>query len=800
VTDPVVGLEACSALAAAGGLALAHGAVRRDQALRAGGATYRVVLPAEFPDGGIEQFLLGLHGALRPRLRRLVEGQPWLSVELAASEAGIELRVWVPEAIGEGFLTSQLRAALPGGRLEPVDEAALEGAAAGGWVVGRGAGLLRIATATPGLAALTTGLRGLAAGEQGLFQVIVELQSPRAQAHMLTLADQLQHGHKTKDGTRVAPTLAERARASRLRDKAARPLFACSFRILAVAPTRATARRRVAVIASGLHGFATAESHFARRPVVRQKRFRRAVAERRRVRIPAPTLLNSGELAAMLSMTPAVAREAGLAIVASRQLAPPPGVASRGRVFGVAATSSGDRPVAIDEASSTRHLAISAPTGAGKTELLLSLATQDIHRGVSTIVIDPKGGLTEQLLMRVPEERREDVVLFETAADGWAVGINVLEIRPGDDPYRVCDDLVAILHEIFKDSWGPRSADILRACLLTLLRIPGSTLIELPLLLMDDEFRRPYLEGLDDPVGLGSFWGWWAGLSPAARNEYGGPVMNKLRQFLLAPALRAILGQRRSTIDFDHILNHRGILLADLAPASLGHEATRLIGSLLVALLWQAIQRRSALPPAARPFAAVYLDEFQQLAAISQDLEAALALSRGHNIGLTLAHQHTGQLSPQLRDAMLANARSKIVFELSATDSHVFAREFTPHLTEADLRGLGRFEIACAILSEGTTSRPFTARTLPAPPPIRSDTHQLREHAKRRHALPRAKAEAEIRARLTRPTDSASEARFGRRVVTDRVTDRLHEDGPQTAQPGPSTSGTGNDYSTGLHT
>jgi Type IV secretion-system coupling protein DNA-binding domain len=773
--DPVVGAEVAAALGGSGAVAVAHGAKLREDALARGGQTCRVVLPAEFAEGAMEQLVAGLHGALRPQARRLLEGQPWVTVELSASATGLELRLWVPDAIGEAFVATQIRAAFPGARLEPVDDEPQPASkAAGGWIVGRGAGLLRTTTPAPGLSLLATGLRGLADGERAVVQLVVTPLPPRSQAHMLRLADTLLHGRTTRDGQRVAPTLAERTRAQRLQQKAARPLFSVSIRIMCEAPDDAAARGRAQAVASGLHAFTTSELHLARRRAYAWKRFRRAVRERRRVRVPAPVTLNAEEVAAVLAVTPAVVRELGLPATTSRQLAPPPEVPAQGRIVGVAHTASGPRPVGLDIFSSRMHLLAVGATGSGKSELLLSLATQDMAAGRSVVVIDPKGGLLAELLRRVPEERIGDVRVLDGSDAERFAGMNVLEVRPGEDAERVCDDLVGVFHAVYAASWGQRTSDILKASLLTLVRVSGSTLVELPRLLLDDQFRQRYVEGLDDPIGLGPFWAGWEALSPAARAEYAGPVLNKVRDVLLRSRLRNVLGQSRSTIDFDEILNHHGILLCDLSKGLLGEEAAALLGSLLVARIWQATRRRAATLEAERPDASLYVDEFQDLVGGATHFEEVLAQSRSLRLSVNAFTQHLDALPTGLRLAVLQNARSKIVLQTSSADARRFAREFAPWLGEADLRGLGRYEAACALAADGRTARPFTAHTIAAPSPLRGDPAPVRNEANQHYSRARAEVEAELRRRLEEPTQQAG-VRFGRRSLTDRPTDRPNE-------------------------
>ena len=59
--------------------------------------------------------------------------------------------------------------------------------------------------------------------------------------------------------------------------------------------------------------------------------------------------------------------------------------------------------------------------------------------------------------------------------------------------------------------------------------------------------------------------------------------------------------------------------------------------------------------PERRHPVAVYADEFQDYVHLPTDMADALAQARGLGIGLTLAHQHLGQLPSGLRAAVLVH-------------------------------------------------------------------------------------------------------------------------------------------------
>ncbi len=185
---------------------------------------------------------------------------------------------------------------------------------------------------------------------------------------------------------------------------------------------------------------------------------------------------------------------------------------------------------------------------------------------------------------------------------------------------------------------------MLRASLLTVMRHPELTICEVPLLLLNDGFRAALTKDLDDRIGLRPFWSEYEQLSPAQRLQMIGPVLNKLRAFLLRPTVRNILGQSRSTVKLREVMDGSGILLVSLAKGLLGEDISRLLGAFVVARIWQAALSRISMPANERPDFNLYLDEFQNYLYLPQSLDHVLAEARAYGLNLTVANQHYGQL------------------------------------------------------------------------------------------------------------------------------------------------------------
>src|SRR6185437_12558140 len=194
------------------------------------------------------------------------------------------------------------------------------------------------------------------------------------------------------------------------------------------------------------------------------------------------------------------------------------------------------------------------------------------------------------------------------------------------------------------------------------------------------------------PDSVMQFWIAYEQMSDGERAQVIGPSLNKLRSFTTRTALRLMLGQSQG-IRLSSVFTDRRILLVSLAKGRLGSDTAALVGSLIMAGLWQATLSRIDVPADRRHPVMVYLDEFQDVLRLPLDLADMLAQARGLGVGLTLAHQYLGQLSDQMKTAVLGTTRTQIVFQLQPDDARVVSSRFTPLMGD-DLVGLAAYEIA----------------------------------------------------------------------------------------------------------
>jgi hypothetical protein len=519
----------------------------------------------------------------------------------------------------------------------------------------------------------------------------------------------------------VDPWLADDLRA--VKDKTSQPLFEVAVRYAvtstnpaADAPTRSSQLERVRGLADGVasaFGAHTGRNRLARHRI----RLRSAPHLLAGRRLRRALLLSVTELAALAHL-PYDTALPGLEAAAARRVAPLPRVPTTGKLLGDA-DAGPRRPVAITVADSRTHIHVLGETGSGKSTLLAQLILGDAEAGRGILAVDPKGDLITDILDRLPAAALDRLVLIDPDDPAPPPSLNVLD---GPDADLVADHAVGIMSRLFSAWWGPRTDDILRAAVLTL-RDPSNgrradlrTLAAVPRLLTEPAFRRRATTGITDPV-LGGFWSWYEGLSDAARAQATGPVLNKLRAVLLRPFVRQTLAAGPSTIDMQAVLDG-GICLVRLPKGSLGDDSARLLGSFLLARVWQTATHRARTGQAARRDAAVYLDECQNFLNLPHALDDMLAEARGYRLSLVLAHQHLGQLGPDLADGVSANARSKVFFTTSPEDARRLERHVAPRLAAHDLAHLDGYQAAARLLVDNRRTPAFTLRSRPLGPAI----------------------------------------------------------------------------------
>ncbi len=347
-------------------------------------------------------------------------------------------------------------------------------------------------------------------------------------------------------------------------------------------------------------------------------------------------------------------------------------------------TAGKPRPIRFPEDLLRRHHLYVARTRMGKSTLMHHIAVHKMREkaegrdGDAIVVIDPHADLVAGLLRQVAESLVDEVKLIDLADQQRAPGINLLDTRIFSDRDRTADSVVRVARGLW-EQWGPRMQSILEQTVKTLHeanehpetdQASQHTILDGLKLLTDRKYRDGVLAKVSDPYLLE----WWArdfgGWHHQYRADALAPVQTRLSYYASSKRARAILGQPRSTIDLRETILNGGILLVSTAQGAVGRDVSALVGASLLNLVDSVVREQESLPLAQRRGALVVVDEMQSMPGV--DYESMLSELGKYGASFILATQSLAKLddlSPTMRDTILANVGCLAVFQVAGSDA-----------------------------------------------------------------------------------------------------------------------------------
>jgi len=400
------------------------------------------------------------------------------------------------------------------------------------------------------------------------------------------------------------------------------------------------------------------------------------------------------------------------------------------------------RKFGIKEKNRRGHIYIVGKTGTGKSTLIENMVISDVNDGHGLALIDPHGDLTEAVLDFMPKKRIKDVIYFNPGDIEYPIAFNPLESVHPDQHHLIASGLISVFKKIWFEFWGPRLEHILRNSILTLLERPQSTILDIPRLLTDKDFRGGIIGKVKNQQVREFWFSEFEKYSAYLKTEAVSPILNKMGQFLTSFPLRNIVGQKENTFDLRKIMDEGKILIVNLAKGKIGEDNCSLLGAMIVTKIWLSALSRANLPEEKRRSFYLYVDEIHSFLTLS--FTDILSEARKYGLHMTLAHQYIDQLDEKIRGAIFGNVGTIIFFRVGIDDAEHLAKQFYPIFNENDLINLPNYHIYLKLMIDGATSQPFNAITLPSPERTKSYKESIINLCREKYSRPRKEVENDL--------------------------------------------------------
>ncbi len=525
-------------------------------------------------------------------------------------------------------------------------------------------------------------------------------------------------GERVEDKKLVQLTPEEQELVKAIERKGSKAAFHVNVRLLASASSQERADQILATMENAFAQFEYPEANVFRTSRVRGRSAKPVLFDYifRAFRPESAFLLGVEEIASIFHFPISTTETPNIKWQKAGSAPPPPNIPTEGILLGHNDYRGVKTDIRLAPSDRRRHLYCVGQTGVGKSVFLEEMAKQDVREGRGICFIDPHGDAVADILSVVPKERAEDVVYFNPADTERPFGLNMLEFSRPEEKTFVINEMINIFDKLYdlKQTGGPMFEQYMRNAMLLIMEDPmtGSTLMEIPKVLADPDFRRMKLSKCKNPV----VYDFWVKEAEKAGGEASLANMvpyitSKLTPFVANDMMRPIIAQQKSTLDFRTMMDEGKIILLNLSKGKLGEINSHLLGMVVVGkILWAALSRAD-IPEKERKDFSLYIDEFQNVT--TDSISQILSEARKYGLNLIIAHQFIGQLSESISKAVFGNVGSLVSFRVGPEDAEFLEKQFEPVFSAHDLVNVDNYKAFVRLLINNQSTKPFNLSVYP---------------------------------------------------------------------------------------
>jgi len=345
---------------------------------------------------------------------------------------------------------------------------------------------------------------------------------------------------------------------------------------------------------------------------------------------------------------------------------------------------------------------VGAP-GSGKSNLAENVAIQiskinnlqNFNTAGFCVIDVADGALIDNVLLSIPENRLDDVVLLDFSNKDFLPGINLLEFDEKVEkqfPHFIHAEIISFFKKRFGEQIGFASEDLLSNSLNAILKQTDypKTLLGIIKMLTEVDYREQILKSLRKNKRNASvvrYWDRFEAQSPSVKRDIVKPLLNKVGNLTNNDYLKSIICQNKSTIDFRTIMDEGKILLIKAPKVAVGKVNIEILIPLILSKFWISALSRFDITDKnqRRPFM-LFLDEPQMYLSNEAGIEEMLTESRKYRLCSHFFFQSPEQTQLQSVIRMMLEVHPQIIsFAIGRGGAQTLFKEFETGDEEKDM-------------------------------------------------------------------------------------------------------------------
>ena len=203
----------------------------------------------------------------------------------------------------------------------------------------------------------------------------------------------------------------------------------------------------------------------------------------------------------------------------------------------------------------------------GKSSAFETTTRQDIESGTGFFFIDPYKQAATNLIASIPSEKHDKIIHispFATDVSAGGIRLNPVELKRPGDGFLVVNSFLHTLKNYYSSDgrigWGPRLEKILRHALHLLVSKPGTTLKDLPQILINEKIRKEFIAICTHPATLEFFEKYWNDLPDEGKTA----ASNRVDAMLETPEIETLFDTAYSTVPLSDMVSKGMFVIMDL--------------------------------------------------------------------------------------------------------------------------------------------------------------------------------------------------------------------------------------------